>query len=220
MAKDEKRAAKKRDSGAGALGAVVVRNEFYRDGYRTLLRVAIAQAVAIVILVGVTVATIAGTKPDRTYFATTQDGRLITMVPLGEPNLSDAALLSWAAQAGSETLTFGFNDYRRRLQEASRQYFTTDGWANFTKALQRSGWIDRIEANSQFLIAVPSQAPAIVQQGAVAGVYKWHVRMPMTLTFRSGNSQDTRRITVDLIIVRVPQLETPTGVGIQQWVAQ
>lgn len=201
------------------LGKVVVRNEFYRDGYRMLLRVALAQGAAIIILIAAMFFVISANKTQYEYFATNQSGSLIPMVPLSEPNLSDAALLSWVSQAVTESLTFGFNDYRRRLQEASR-HFTSDGWSEFTKALQRSEIIDRLEANNQVLTAIPEQAPVIVSHGVSNGKYRWVIQMPVVLTYKSGNSSDTRKLIVTLNVVRLSQLESPYGVGIQQWLSQ
>ena len=109
------------------LGRVVVRNEFYRDGYRTLLRLTLILSIIIVGLIGAMYFVIQTHQPENRYFATTEDGRLVPMVALSEPNLSTPALMSWVAQAATEVMTFGFNDYRRRLQEASRN-FTRHGW--------------------------------------------------------------------------------------------
>ena len=107
------------------LGTVVVRNEFYRDGYRSLLKLVILLSLIIGILVLAILGIINSRQPENRYFATTEDGRLIPMVALNQPNLSTPALLSWVAQAATEVMTFGFNDYRRRLQESSRNFTRT-----------------------------------------------------------------------------------------------
>lgn len=202
----------------GALGRVIVRNEFYRDGYRTLLKVALVEGVVILGLVIVIVAIIAAYQPENRYFATTEDGRVVPMVALSEPNLSRPAVLSWAAQSASETLTFGFHDYRRRLQEASR-HFTRKGWGSFVKALQDSGMIESVETNRQVLSAAPRSAPTILSEGVLNGVYQWQVELPMMVTYQIGQQQRNVGMNVRLLIVRVPKLESPNGLGIEQWVA-
>src|SRR5688572_17551193 len=142
------------------LGVVVVRNEFYRDGYRSLLRIALIEGVVILGLIGAMFFVISVHQPENRYFATTEDGRLVPMVALNEPNLSSPALMSWVAQASTEVMTFGFNDYRRRLQEASRN-FTRRGWESFTQALQKSRIIEMVEANQQVITAAPQGAPIL-----------------------------------------------------------
>jgi len=205
------------DPYSGGLGRVVVRNEFYRDGYRTMLRLAMIEGCVILGLLAVIFAIVVAYQPENRYFATTEDGRLVPMEPLSEPNLSSPALLSWAAQSATETMTFGFHDYRRRLQESSR-HFTREGWASFVKALQDSGIIDAVETNRQVITAAPRQAPTILSEGMLNGVYTWKLELPMMVTYQTGSQQRNVSMTIQLTVVRVPKLESPNGVGISQWV--
>lgn len=92
-------AGKAQAADAPGLGTVVVRNEFYRDGYRSLLKLAILMALIIIALVIAIFGIVGSRKPENRYFATTEDGRLIPMVPLNQPNLSTPALMSWVAQS-------------------------------------------------------------------------------------------------------------------------
>lgn len=200
------------------LGRVVVRNEFYRDGYRSLLRLVTLQGIVILGLLGAMYFVIQVHQPENRYFATTEDGRLVPMVPLNEPNMSTPALMSWVAQAATEVMTFGFNDYRRRLQESSRN-FTRRGWESFTQALSRSRIIEMVEANQQVVTAAPQGAPIIVSEGLVAGRYQWEIQMPLILTYQSGARTRTDNLLVTLVVVRVPRLESANGIGIEQWIA-
>lgn len=212
---------KKADTNApdtSGLGMVVVRNEFYRDGYRALLRLTVLLALIIVALLVAIFGIINSRKPENRYFATTEDGRLIPMVPLNQPNLSTPALMSWVAQSATETMTFGFNDYRRRLQNSSRN-FTRQGWESFTTALTRSRIIEGLEAGQQVVTAVPSGAPILQSEGLVAGRYQWVVQIPLTLTYQAGTKERTQNMLVTVVIVRVPRLESTNGVGIDRWLA-
>ncbi len=202
----------------GGLGQVTVRNEFYRDGYRSLLKIAIIQIFVIIGLIGAVYFVIQTHQPENRYFATTEDGRLIPMVPLSEPNMSVPALMSWVAQASTEVMTFGFNDYRRRLQEASNN-FTKTGWDSFTQALQKSRIIEMVEARQQIVTAVPAGAPVLESKGLVAGRYQWVVRIPLAVTYKSGASSQSSNLMVTIVVVRVPRLESPHGLGIEQWIA-
>ena len=206
------------EDSTNGLGKVVVRNEFYRDGYRSLLKIAVIQMFVILGLIGALYLIIQTNKPQNRYFATTEDGRLIPMVPLNQPNLSDPAILSWVAQASTEVMTFGFNDYRRRLQESSRN-FTRTGWDSFTEALQKSRLIEKVEARQQVASAIPAGAPVIASQQVVAGRYEWIIELPLQVTYTTGNTKDIQRLRVRLKVVRVPRLESPSGIGIEQWIA-
>lgn len=200
------------------LGAVVVRNEFYRDGYRSLLRLAFIQSLVILGLLGANYFVIHIHQPENRYFATTEDGRLIPMLALNQPNLSAPALMSWVAQASTEVMTFGFNDYRRRLQESSRN-FTRRGWESFTQALQASRLIEAVESNQQVVTAAPQGAPILESEGLVNGRYQWIIQIPMVLSFQSGAKTRSDNLLITVVVVRVPRLESPNGVGIEQWIA-
>jgi intracellular multiplication protein IcmL len=205
--------------GKGTLGAVVIRNEFYRDGYRSILKLAVFQALIILALILAMFFIIYVNQPQNRYFATTEDGRLVPMTALSEPNLSTPALMSWVAQSSTEVMTFGFNDYRRRLQESSRN-FTRRGWESFTQALQRSRIIEMVEANQQVVTAAPAGAPILKSEGVVQGRYQWEVQLPMILSYQAGSKTRSDNLLITLIVVRVPRLENPNGVGIEQWIAQ
>lgn len=200
------------------LGQVMLRNDFYRDGYRSMLKLAVVQGFVILLLLGAMFFVIHVHQPEDKYFATTEEGRLIPIVSLDQPNLSAPALTSWVAQASTEVMTFGFNDYRRRLQESSRS-FTRRGWESFTKALQDAKIVETITANQQVISAAPHGAPIIVQEGVFNGRYQWIVQFPLGLTFQSGSKRHNNSYLIRAVIVRVPRLESPNGVGIEQWIA-
>jgi intracellular multiplication protein IcmL len=206
------------ENDTSGLATVVVRNEFYRDGYRNLLRLALIQVIVIVGLLGAMFYVISVHQPENRYFATTEDGRLIPMLGLHEPNLSTPALMSWVAQATTEVMTFGFNDYRRRLQESSHN-FTKTGWESFTKAMQNARIIEMVEANQQVITAAPQGAPILQSEGLINGRYQWMIQIPLILTYQSGAKTKSDALLVTVVVVRVPRLENASGVGIEQWVA-
>lgn len=198
------------------IGAVVIRNEYYRDGYRMLQKVVLLLVVSVVLLLGAMYYVISVHQPQDRYFATTVDGRLVPMVSLSQPNLSSPALMSWVAQASTEVLTFGFHDYRRRLQESSKN-FTRTGWESFTSALERSSILEMVQNNRQVVTAAPRAAPVLLWEGLHNGRYTWRIEIPIVVTYQSGASRRSDSLRVTLTVVRVPKLESPNGVGIEQW---
>ena len=203
---------------SGALATVVIRNEFYRDGFRNMIKIAIAQAVIIIVLILSFISYMNATEPQDHYFATTADGRIMRLVPLNLPNMNTSALMSWVAQASTEVMTFGFHDYQRRMQQSSR-HFTRRGWETFTSALQKSRIIDAVEAAQQVVTAQQISAPVLIQEGVFNGKYRWVVDIPLTVSYKSGAASRADKLKVRLVIDRVPSLENPNGVGIEQWIA-
>lgn len=202
----------------GPLMSVIVRNEYYRDGFRNLMRIAVVEAVIIVALLLTFISYMNASKAQDHFFATTADGRIMQLVPLEKPNMGTSALMSWAAQAGTEVMTFGFHDYQRRLQQSSR-HFTRRGWESFAAALQKSRIIESVEASQQVVSATPRSAPILIQEGVLNGKYRWVVDLPLSVKYQSGSTSRNENLNVRMMIDRVPSLENPNGVGIEQWIA-
>src|SRR5690606_10388927 len=76
------------------LYTVVTRNEFYRDGFRKLMGIAIVEGIAIIVMVLTLIVFIQTHQTQDRFFATTADGRIMRLVPLDEPNLISSALVS------------------------------------------------------------------------------------------------------------------------------
>lgn len=204
---------------AGPLVTVVTRNEFYRDGFRKMINLAIFEAVIIVGLILALIVYINNAQPEDRYFATTADGRIMQLTPLHLPNMTPASLLSWVSQAATDVMTFGFHDYQRRLQASSR-HFTKTGWDTFTAALQRARIVESVQAQQQVVTAVPRSAPVILQQGVLRGVYRWQIQLPIQVTYKSATEGRTDNLLLTLVVERVSALENPAGVGIEQWIAE
>jgi intracellular multiplication protein IcmL len=204
--------------GGDNLQTVVMRNKFYREGYQSLMKIAVAQGLVVVILAFLVVYKMFIEPPPVRYFATTNDGRLMKLSPLNQPSMTDAAVLAWTAQAAADVMTFSFLDYQRRLQN-SGSYFTPVGWDGFMKAIQESRFLEGVQVNQQIITAVPAQAPVVVQRGEINGRYYWRIQLPMIVTFTSGEKKASKRQLLNLTIVRVSPLDNPSGLGIEQWVA-
>jgi intracellular multiplication protein IcmL len=202
-----------------SLYTVITRNKFYREGYHSLLKVALVQVVVIFVL-----AAMVGYKvfiePEHVrYFATTDDGRIIdpNLLSLNNPNLRDSAVLTWATQAAADIMTFNWEDYQLRLQ-ASNSYFTQSGWEGFKKALGDSRLLEGMKANQQLITTVPFKAPVITDQGSVNDRYYWHIQLPVITSTISGDKKASKTQLLNLTVVRVSPLQNPSALGIEQWV--
>ncbi len=202
-----------------ALAFVVSRNFFYRDGYRTLQKMVLILGLGNIALIALVAGLVVFNKPIERYFATTQEGQIIQLVPLNQPLANDAQVVSWASAAVTEVMTFGFHDYRTRLQTASR-HFTNEGWNSFVKALGDARVVEAVQTRQQVVTAAPQAAAVVVRQGLENNVYTWYLEMPFLVTFQSGSRTDSQRYFLQIKVVRVSTLENPTGLGIDQWIAR
>lgn len=202
-----------------AIATVLTRNAFYRDGYRLLLRLSIIQGIILVLLVAVLVTLVIEMETRYVYFATTQDGRIISIVPLNEPYRTRAELVSWAARSAQGVMRFSYGDYRQRLQDAS-QNFTPVGWESFTKALKDSRILEAVEARKLTVNLEIEAAPEIKSAFVKDGIYTWYVKFPITIRFDGIEPPSPIRATLIMQIVRVSTLQNPDGLNIEQWVAK
>ncbi|MDE1901916.1 MAG: type IVB secretion system apparatus protein IcmL/DotI [Alphaproteobacteria bacterium] len=200
-----------------AVATVLNRNAFYRDGYRLLLKISLVQAAVIALLIASIVGMVLTMKPRPVYFATTSDGRIINIVPLDQPYVSNAQLIAWAAGTAQNVMRFDYDDYRARLQQVSSG-FTTTGWDSFNKALKDANFIDAIEARKLVVSMSINAAPEIQSAFVHNGVYTWYVQFPVTITFDGDQPPQPINAILHLQIVRVSTLQNPDGISIEQWV--
>ena len=200
-----------------AISTILNRNAFYRDGYRLLLRISLAQT-AIILLLIVGILTMAMTiKTRQIYFATTSDGRIINIVPLNEPFLSEAQVIAWTAAAAQNVMRFGYHDYRDRLQQSASN-FTATGWDSFNKALKDASFIDAIQARKLTVTLDINAAPEIQSALVRNGTYTWYIQLPVTIKFDGDQPPQPINTVLRLQIVRVSTLQNPDGISIEQWV--
>jgi intracellular multiplication protein IcmL len=201
-----------------AVATVLNRNAFYRDGYRLLLRVSLIQLVVIVFLIASLVGMAMLIKTRQVYFATTSDGRIIPIVALSEEFRSQADVITWAAETAQNVMSFGYNDYRARLQQVEGD-FTPTGWDSFNKALKDSNILDAVQARKLDISLVINAAPEIINAGVRDGVhYSWDLRFPVTIKFDGAEPPQPISAKLLLRIARVSTLENPDGISIEQWV--
>lgn len=76
-----------------------------------------------------------------------------------------------------------------------------------------------VETKQQVVTAAPAGSPILVSEGIVVGRYQWTIELPLVVTYQSGDQTKNTNLLVTIVVVRVPRLESPNGVGIEQWIA-
>ena len=136
----------------------------YGTGTRNLMRFLLFQGIAIVFLTSVLLYQIDKGHPSDNYFAQTAGGQVQRLTNLGTPNVNTEAMLSWAAMAAVDVLTFGFNDADARFA-AIRGYFTQEGWDSFAQAMVSSALLANVTNFQQIVTSIPSGPPMLVSWG-------------------------------------------------------
>jgi intracellular multiplication protein IcmL len=200
-----------------AVSTILTRNTFYRDGYRFLMRVSLIQIVVIALLIFSISGLYMSIKSRYIYFATTSDGRIINIVPLNDPYLSPAQVITWSAATAQNVMRFGYHDYRDKLQLMASN-FTSTGWESFNKALKDANFLEAVQARKLVVSMEINAAPEIQSAFERNGVYTWYVRFPVTIKFDGEQPPAPIDTMLRLQIVRVSTLQNPDGVSIEQWV--
>jgi intracellular multiplication protein IcmL len=200
-----------------ALELVRLRNNFYRDNYRRLVGILLVLIFINLGLIGSIVYLITH-RPAPQYFATSTDGRITPLYPMSEPVVTPPELLQWANEAVVAAYTYNFVNYREELQDTS-QYFTPDGWTQFQTGLKASRNLETVIARKMVVSATATGAPSITDQGILNGRYAWRIKIPLLATYENNNERIQQPVTVNILVLRVSNLETPKGVAIAQFYA-
>ncbi len=197
-----------------ALKLIHLRNDFYRHNYRRLMFVLVLGFITLLMLASALLY-LTLYPPEPRYFAISKEGHLTPLISINKPNLSNAALLQWATQATVSAFNYNYVNYRQALQSI-RDNFTNQGWENFSTALNYSNNLSAVIQKKLIVSAVPTGAPVIVEQGLRHGIYAWRVQMPLLVTYQSPSDLIPQSFRIDLLIIRVPTLQSVKGIGIQQ----
>lgn len=180
-----------------------------------VVRVMVAQAIAIVVMaLGLILAFYSATTKRPEVLAVTEAGRIIPLVPLDKPYVSDARVVGFADECVRAAFGHDFLNFRTTMAGA-RQCFTTEGGRNFDEAI--SPLLKDIQER-RMVMAVTLQPAIIVSSTVRSGRVKtWVVQTKMTL-FREGTKDRVAPVTyiVDLVVERVPLEDSVRGISVSQ----
>ena len=197
---------------------------FYKHYFGRLLWALVAAVVVMAFMaVGMVYLAQQAVHGKRDYFAVDgKTGRLTPMVPLGEPYISDGALLGWFRDCVVQANTYNFVEYREQFTRAA-QCFTDGGWSGYAEALNAAGSVKMVRDGKLIAIGNSVGAPVITNKGERNGKYTWQIEMPISVSYQGGQggrSFTTQKQVVTAFVERVPTHEKESGVGISQYVAK
>ncbi len=194
-------------------------NEFYRDHYQTLIIFLIGVMLLMLALGGVVLYQVSH-RPLPQFIATMTNEQAneqtMALRAYDEPNLLPSTLLKWASKAAATAYTFNFVNYNEQIA-AVRPYFTETGWADYKNSV--AALIKTITQNKLYVNGVVSGPPVISNQGDLTGHgYMWRIQIPFLVTYQSTEAASKQGFFVTLTIVRVPTIQNPRAIGIDQFV--
>lgn len=203
---------------ATGLQMVFDRNAFYRRQYLWTLLAFILSMLTNVVLVFV-LAYVIRHPTAPMYFAADEVGRLIQVIPVDQPNMSDEDVEAWAMRVASATYSYNYVNYRSQLQEVQR-FYTSYGWTRYLNALQSSNNLVALNERRMIQTAMPVAKPSMLAKGILGGAYAWKFKMPMLVTYWMPPYDDQSRFSnaleVTIIVQRQPILQSDHGLGVLQ----
>lgn len=201
----------------GALERITLRNEFYRDKFRTMATA--TPILVIALLVSISLNVVLATKTSEKFFFTVDGaGRVVPVRALNEPYVTESFLINWVNEKVARAYSLDPQNFRRQTADLAPD-FTPDGYKQYVGSLIDSGTIDFMTKNLLVSTAVPLGAPVVIDRGEVNGVYFWKVQVPMLVQYRSAIKGAEKHRQVTVTVVRRQTLENPLGIGINQFVA-
>ena len=151
--------------------------------------------------------------PSPKIILTDSHGNQVEATPLDEPVMSDADLVDWVARAAVAPYNFDYIHYRDTFSRNVKPYFTNDGWNGVVSNMKASKNIEEVVKDSMVVEGVGRRPPALVDSAVVGGVANWTFEVPILVSFRNTNAMREQRITVKLVVIRVPPTFHPQGIA-------
>jgi hypothetical protein len=204
-------------------GLVVVfeRNQFYRRQYLLALSAFGLMLAVIGVLIYILIY-LTRHPVHPLYFATDNVGRLISVVPASQPNMTNEEVVAWTIAAVQAAYSYDYVNYHSQLQDAQK-YFTAYGWGKFMGALTASNNLVALKERKMIVSAAVVDKPTLVTEGILGGSYAWKFKMPLLATFwvppYDDKSRFSNALEVSVIVQRQPVFQSNKGLGIVQIIA-
>jgi len=152
------------------------------------------------------------TRAHREVIAATTDGRLIPVIPLDKPYVSDARVLGYVDECARMVFSHDFLHWRTTLQN-SKTCFTEKGGDAVEEAL--APWVKDIVDRELTMSVSLADTPVIAKRGEFNGAFAWRVQAPISL-FRRGTkvSDMPRPFILNVVVRRVGLDQNPRGIAI------
>jgi intracellular multiplication protein IcmL len=190
--------------------------KYHSDQLGFLMMILVVMVALVVGFFGLFITVIQLQNPSPVYFPATARNELLPEFPLDKPNIEPNALLNWVTEAMMDSTTFNFVNYNQVLENA-RDFFTSEGYDYFIKALQANGVIDKVINNKFALRSRPTSAPQVTKEGILANRYLWKIKVKMNFDYRNADNVSSDDAEIVLLVMRVPNSQYPFGVRILKY---
>ncbi|NDH67630.1 MAG: type IV secretion protein IcmL [Gammaproteobacteria bacterium] len=116
---------------------------------------------------------------------------------IGHATPSETDLSVWVNEAIVTTYTFSADNFLDR-QKAIAKYFTSQGWINFTKAIQAAKLQESVEKSHYVVSAVALLPPTIK---FLSATNEWEAKMPLLVLYKGPEYQQKQTLEVVITFI-------------------
>lgn len=153
-------------------------------------------------------------KPDNAYIPVDENYNIVYGVEEKE-SFTPEEIVSFANEAITETFSFNYLNYNRRLQDIYNTYYTRNGAQSLDRALARRNFFRFLSNESLKLVEANIVENAlIVREGTSSNnLPAWVISVDIELTLLT-NSERKERYTYEMIVEQMPVQERRGQLGI------
>ena len=136
---------------------------------------------------------------------------------------SDEQIALWVTGKVANVLSFKSGNIDKQLKTLEES-FTKSAYQAYRKSLRKQKLLENIRKHNLRLNALVEEDPFLTDEGSDKGVYKWHFKVPIMVSFiRPGASQASNRqamskkLSVRLTVSRKQESKQEEGVMIARW---
>lgn len=140
---------------------------------------------------------------------------------LGSANRTSDEILAWGEKAVADSLSFTAGEFNQTIR-TNKKYFLKDGWAEYGAYLKDSKLLGVAQSNKYYINTIVNGTPMIVNSGALNGIFRWVVSVPIITTVNQSNTSgeqkpiSSSKLKIDLMISRVGKGGVD-GVAVEKW---
>jgi hypothetical protein len=125
---------------------------------------------------------------------------------------SDVSLSVWTNEAIVSAYTFSATNLLQRQKDIAK-YFTTQGWINFTKALETAKLKDAVQRNNYTVSAVALLPPSIKSLSPK----EWQATMPLMVLYKNPHYQQKQTLTIVITFITTKPTQGVRGFAISSF---
>ena len=208
-----------KDNSVG-LSDVVARREFYKESRSSLFKIVGGSLIA---LVGSVCVAFYSTqiKENNVYFAVSQDGSMIELSPLSDPNQNDKVVSAWLADALIDTFEFTYRNYKDKINKAANKWFTGEGGNELIRAMGKAKMIDTVVDNAFLVDLTLEHNPLLVKKtNSSSAIFGWMFQVPAKITYRNETQVYSLDVLFTVTVSRRSLLDDSKGLGIARIVLE